>query len=263
MNLNSFLIKTLPPNFYSQIRYLKNSLIIRMTGGKIFKQTKLLQAAKNTKYEALFQNSLQNFSLIVKNFKNEFNFPLGFVYNGQFESVDFEIYYSVIRKYKPDLIIEIGSGHSTHLAVKALKKNRKGKVIVIDPSPQRDLPEVDHIKGKVENADLKIFRQLKKNDILFIDSSHTAKEANYHIKKILPNLKSGVLVHHHDIFYPYKAKYGEEKVILNYYSKSNIYVVLLGSSWMHYYAREKILKLVPSFKYNLNRTSGSVWTFKI
>jgi hypothetical protein len=52
-----------------------------------------------------------------------------------------------------------------------------------------------------------LFEQLKENDILFIDSSHSVKiggDVNYLYLDILPRLQSGVIVHIHDIGIPYE-----------------------------------------------------------
>jgi hypothetical protein len=52
---------------------------------------------------------------------------------------------------------------------------------------------------------LDIFRSLKKNDILFLDSSHTVGSGTdtvHEILNILPELAPGVIVHIHDIFLP-------------------------------------------------------------
>jgi hypothetical protein len=46
---------------------------------------------------------------------------------------------------------------------------------------------------------------------LFIDSSHVAKTAsdvNFEIFELLPRLKPSVIVHFHDIFYPFEYPHG-------------------------------------------------------
>src|SRR5687768_11131401 len=43
--------------------------------------------------------------------------------NGSFGSGDSELYYSIIRSRKPARILEVGSGFSTRMALKAIKKN--------------------------------------------------------------------------------------------------------------------------------------------
>ncbi|WP_369410476.1 class I SAM-dependent methyltransferase [Pontibacter qinzhouensis] len=50
-----------------------------------------------------------------------------------------------------------------------------------------------------------MFQQLEANDILFIDSSHIIRpqgDVLFEYLEVLPTLKSGVIVHVHDIFTP-------------------------------------------------------------
>lgn len=51
-----------------------------------------------------------------------------------------------------------------------------------------------------------LFESLEENDVLFIDSSHTVKpggDVNFLVLEVLPRLASGVVVHFHDINFPY------------------------------------------------------------
>ncbi len=59
--------------------------------------------------------------------------------------------------------------------------------------------------------DLRIFDDLGGNDILFLDTSHIVKtggDVTFWLFNILPRLKSGVIIHIHDIFWPFE--YTEE-----------------------------------------------------
>lgn len=61
------------------------------------------------------------------------------------------------------------------------------------------------IRELVENADDKLFQDLEPNDILFIDCSHIIRpqgDVLYEFLEILPQVKSGVFIHIHDIFTP-------------------------------------------------------------
>lgn len=52
-----------------------------------------------------------------------------------------------------------------------------------------------------------MFSELKANDILFIDSTHVSKlgsDVNSIFFNILPRLNSGVIIHLHDIFWPFE-----------------------------------------------------------
>ena len=68
-----------------------------------------------------------------------------------------------------------------------------------------------YMRIPVQKVDTDIYSNLKENDILFIDSSHivkTAGDLNYIFFEILPLLNSGVIIHVHDIFFPFE--YPEE-----------------------------------------------------
>ncbi|MDJ0711803.1 MAG: class I SAM-dependent methyltransferase [Woeseiaceae bacterium] len=133
--------------------------------------------------------------------------------NGQFGSGDAEIWYQVIRTFKPKRIIEIGSGYSTLMAIRATKKNQQSDAaytsdhICIEPYERSWLEEsgVTVIREKVETLPLSFFSQLEESDILFIDSSHIIRpqgDVLFEFLELLPSLNKGVIVHIHDIFSP-------------------------------------------------------------
>ena len=117
----------------------------------------------------------------------------------------------MIRHFRPRLIIEVGSGFSSLVAAEAIAKNKNSALICIEPFPQDFLRQGfpglrSLIEKKVEEIDLEFFSQLNCGDILFIDSSHTVKirgDVNYLFLELLPRLKPGVIVHVHDIFFPF------------------------------------------------------------
>ena len=224
------------------------------------------------RYEALFKDSEKNFEVILASYSSEFKWLISKIYNGAFESVDVELYYSMIRRYRPNLIIEVGSGYSTYFALDAVKKNGVGHIISIDPEPRRSLPKViEHIQSKVEDVDKNLFKRLFENDVLFIDSSHTTKEAEYHVDEILPNLRKGVIIHHHDFLFPYAIYYrndptifGEPDVLLNFYWRNKqLYDVIVCASYVRYKNLKLIRRLVNSYRWDPTRLPGSFWIRKI
>ena len=174
-----------------------------------------------------------NYNEELKNLSFNFN-------NKFFEAGDAEIYYQTIRYFKPKKIIEIGSGHSSLLAKQAIKNNKEidnvtTKLTCIEPYENRWLEENDiHvIREKVEEIDIKIFSDLNKNDILFIDSSHVIKPQGDIIKiflEILPKLKPGVIVHIHDIFSPRDYPENWLKVENRFYNEQYLLEGILGNS---------------------------------
>ena len=137
-----------------------------------------------------------------------------------FTSIDALTLYMIIRDRKPRLYIEIGSGISTYYANLAERKNNEeGYPISIkcfEPYPYKQLYSIPNIEindTEVQNIDTSFFQQLKGNDILFIDSTHILKidgDVPYLYLEILPELKKGVLIHIHDIPFPFNIPYPPE-----------------------------------------------------
>ena len=183
-------------------------------------------------------NQVKNLSQF--DYSEELN-NLSFNFNNKFfEAGDAEIYYQIIRYFKPKKIIEIGSGHSSLLATQAIKNNEKidnviTKLTCIEPYENKWLEknDIEVIRQKVEEVDIKIFNDLNKNDILFIDSSHVIKPQGDIIKiflEILPKLKTGVIIHIHDIFSPRDYPENWLKVENRFFNEQYLLEGILGHS---------------------------------
>lgn len=145
--------------------------------------------------------------------------------NGEFESGDAEYWYQLIRSIKPKRIFEIGSGYSTLMAIKAIRRNQQQhpdyrcKHVCIEPYEMPWLEEtgVSVVRKKVEDVEPVFFSTLEENDILFIDSSHIIRpqgDVLFEYLELLPTLNKGVVVHIHDIFSPknYPKQWVEDDV---------------------------------------------------
>ena len=215
------------------------------------------------------QNQIENLKKF--NHKEElkdFNFNLN---NNFYEAGDAEIYYQMIRYFKPKKIIEIGSGHSSLIAKEAIKYNKEIDNIIteltcIEPYENQWLEKNDImvIRQKVEKVEIDIFNNLNKNDILFIDSSHVIKPQGDIVKiflEILPKLNSGVIIHIHDIFssrdYPenwLKVEnrfFNEQYLLEGILDNSNRYNVLLSLNMLKHDFYNELKKVCP----NLNEKS--------
>lgn len=165
-------------------------------------------------------NLLSNFKDLLVSFKNDYQslkFERFRLNNGYFGEFDGSILYSMILTKKPKKIIEVGSGFSSALMLDIKKAYQLDdlELTFIEPFPERlesllekdDYEQVLIYKEKVQFIDFKVFSSLMEGDILFIDSSHVSKigsDVNYIIFEILPKLKPGVMIHFHDIFYPFE-----------------------------------------------------------
>jgi predicted O-methyltransferase YrrM len=175
--------------------------------------------------------------------------------NPSFRGVDAGVYYSLIRLLKPRRIVEIGAGFSTFLAAKAVLQNESDKypceLTAIEPYPsetlQAGIPGLKKLLGVgLQKVFPEQFEKLKKNDILFIDSSHVLKigsDVQYEFLEILPRLNKGVLVHFHDIFLPrdYPRKlitqdfkfYNEQYLLQAFLSFNHAFEVVWAGQYMY------------------------------
>ena len=208
-----------------------------------------------------------------------------YINNRNFESVDGEVLYCMVRDIKPRRVIEVGSGYSTLVTLSALEKNRsEGKTdstfTAIEPYPREFLLQaisdsVVLVNKKVQEVDAHWFSELQENDILFIDSSHVLKIGSdvYHeYLEIIPSLNKGVIVHIHDIFLPYDYPkkwvlqnhlfWNEQYLLQAFLSYNDHFEVLWGGSFMHTYHPEALAKAFRSY-HPETRHPGSFWIRKV
>ncbi|MBE2245805.1 MAG: class I SAM-dependent methyltransferase [Candidatus Competibacteraceae bacterium] len=131
--------------------------------------------------------------------------------NGFLPGLDMIALYGMLAQHQPQTYLEVGSGNSTLLARKAINDQQLStKLISIDPFPRRNIEGVadEIIRQPLENINVQqhILQRLQANDILFIDNSHRSfsnSDVTVFFLEILPFLRSGVIVHIHDIYLPY------------------------------------------------------------
>jgi hypothetical protein len=139
--------------------------------------------------------------------------PSFFYHNGAFEGADAGMLYSMIRRFRPRRMIEIGSGNSTLIARAAIARNQADDAayscrhVCIEPYGKPWLEEIgaEIVRSRVELCDLALFDQLEDGDILFVDSSHVIRpqgDVLYEVLEVFGRLKAGVLIHVHDMFTP-------------------------------------------------------------
>jgi hypothetical protein len=201
-------------------------------------------------------------------------------HNGSFEPGDAEFLYNMIRHFKPSRIIEVGSGNSTLIARLAIKENRKEKPdyrceqTCIEPFEQPWLEGigVNVIREKVEVCPTPLFRSLRENDILFIDSSHIIRpqgDVLHQYLHLLGLLRPNVIVHVHDIFTPrdYPAEWllrdrwmwNEQYLLEAFLSFNSCFEVISAVNWLAYAHREKLQDACPILMLEPWREPGSFW----
>jgi hypothetical protein len=168
---------------------------------------RLLQSI-NARRDA-YKSSLEAFLLYKSDIWQITGSPGGPVWINDFlTAFDAVTLYCMMRINRPRLYIEIGSGHSTRFARRAIKDGQlETRIVSVDPRPRSEIRTAADqvIEQPVEEMPLDIFKSLESGDVLFVDHSHrvfTNSDATVVFLDILPELKPGVLVHFHDIFLP-------------------------------------------------------------
>lgn len=205
-----------PGHFYSP---LPNIQWVQSNADKLYSEKANLSSEIN------LQEKLQKALLCdLARYKPEYNFP-------QVPSDDFRYYtgnsmfgygsglilFSMIRHFQPKRIIEVGSGHTSALMLDTNERfmNRQMELTFIEPYPKRlysllkekDRTHCTIFEKPAQDVSTSYFEQLQENDFLFIDSSHVTKigsDVNYIFFDILPILNPGVIIHFHDIFWPFE-----------------------------------------------------------
>lgn len=128
---------------------------------------------------------------------------------------DATILQAMLRHLRPRRYLEVGSGWSTALAVDTSERFLDGSMSVTAVEPYPDLlrqrlrpgDSVDIVEAPVQSVPLARFEALEAGDVLFVDSSHVLKAASdvHHLfTAVLPALAPGVVVHVHDMFWPFE-----------------------------------------------------------
>lgn len=143
---------------------------------------------------------------------------------------------AMIGHFRPQRVVEIGSGYSTACMLDSAEHARLTSFAVtcIEPYPERlnallradDASRVTLMRQPVQEVDASIVDGLDANDILFIDSTHvmkTGSDVHYELFHLLPRVKAGVLVHVHDVGYPFE--YPDPWIFEENYSWNEAYVL--------------------------------------
>lgn len=146
---------------------------------------------------------------------------------------------AMLRRYDPKRVIEVGCGWSSACIIDTVEKQlpKKPSLTFIEPHTkllQEILGETAGryrvLESRVQDVPLREFEELEANDILFIDSTHVLKTGSdvcFELFDVLPRLRKGVIVHFHDMFWPFEYPRG--------------WVVKDNRSWNELYAMRAFL----------------------
>jgi hypothetical protein len=198
--------------------------------------------------------------------------------NDFFSGLDAILLHCMVRAFRPRLVVEIGSGFSSMISAHAALLNGDTELICVDPYPDRlptQLPGLSElIRQEVQSLPIDFFTRLAKNDILFIDSSHTAKigsDVNYLILDVLPQLSHGVIVHIHDIFWPrdyprrwfteHRHFWNEQYLVNAFLAFNEAYEIMLCNSYLCERYNAELKAMFPRCHPSVG--GGSLWIQRV
>lgn len=203
--------------------------------------------------------------------------------NGFFGYADAIALYCMLREFRPKRIIEVGSGFSS-CAMLDTDEHFLGSSVqftFIEPNPERllsnlkatDIARTKLVVKYVQDVDLSIFSTLQENDILFLDCSHVGKigsDVLHLLFEVLPRLNPGVLVHVHDIFFPFeypkewviqsKRAWNETYFLRAFLQYNNSFKITYFNSYLSKMYRQILHQSMPL---TLKNTGSSLWLRKI
>lgn len=190
--------------------------------------------------------------------------------------------YSMIRFFKPKRIIEIGSGFSSCVMIDTNEIFFKNKIKLsfIEPYPEllfslikeNDKNQNKIIPKPIQKIQSNFFLSLKENDLLFIDGTHVSKfnsDVNYIFFNILPILNKGVIIHFHDIFYPFEYPFSwlqqgiywnEIYLLKAFLQYNNSFEIIFFNNFLYEKHRKLLFKNLPLYEKN---AGGSIYIRKI
>ncbi|BDX34720.1 hypothetical protein TUM20985_52670 [Mycobacterium antarcticum] len=194
---------------------------------------------------------------------------------------DGAVYYSMLTTLRPKRVVEVGSGFSSAIALDVRDSELPDmELTFIEPYPKRLLgllkgrdPAATTIHRKaVQDVPVETFDILDEGDILFIDSTHVSKpgsDVNWLLFRILPRLKPGVIVHVHDIFYPFeypetwlreRRSWNESYLLRSFLSYNSSFEILFFSSWVWQKHPEIVARYFPDAAHE---SPGSLWLRRV
>jgi len=173
--------------------------------------------------------------------------------NAMYDAADALVYQAVVRRLKPRRVIEVGAGYSTaKLLDTADAFLPELEITCVEPYPGRllglmrpkDRDRVHLIAAPVQDVPVETFTELESGDVLFIDSTHVAKAGSdvlWLFLRVLPRLAKGVVVHVHDVFWPFEypaqwlregRSWNEDYLLHAFLCHNDAWRIELFSSWL-------------------------------
>ena len=189
--------------------------------------------------------------------------------------------YGMLRVNRPRRIVEIGSGYSSAMILDTVERHLPDtSVTFVEPYTEllRSLmrPADDDrcriLEQRAQDVATGVFTELDAGDVLLIDSTHVVRPGSDVCRlllDVLPTLRPGVLVHIHDIFWPFQIPqswldegrmWGETYLLRAYLCENPRWQVRLWTDYLAIFHADFMREQVPRF---LDNGGGSIWLERV
>lgn len=268
-----------PGHFYSPIPDLRD---VDKDAGRIFDRSLRTIPGVDMREEA----QLELFSeladtLTTWSFPDEadgehryFSGPGNFAYN----IGDGMILHAMLRRVGPKRFVEIGSGFSSCVTLDTNERFLDGSMDITFVEPYPELlyslirPQERHrvrvLETRLQNVPDEVFSALEAGDVLFIDSTHVARVGSDVLDvfgRVLPLLAKGVIVHFHDVFWPFEypeswvregRAWTELYVLRSFLQFNHEFEIMLFNDYLAAVHRDLIATRLPRM---LENPGGAMW----
>jgi predicted O-methyltransferase YrrM len=201
--------------------------------------------------------------------------------NGLYSWGDAYVLAAMLAAHRPARIVEIGSGFSSACMLDLVDRMGLPTAFTfVEPYADRLkglLSEVDRarctlLEVPVQATTPELYEALEAGDVLFIDSTHVSKagsDVNFELFEILPRLKPGVIVHVHDIFYPFeypedwifrqRRSWNEAYTLRAFLSFNPAFEILFFNDYFGRHHADHARRTLPRF---LENPGGGLWLRK-
>jgi Methyltransferase domain len=186
--------------------------------------------------------------------------------------LDALLLYCMLREYRPQRFLEVGSGVSSYIAHAAGMRNAESgpimDIVSVDPyafPKLHSVPGIRIVSQEIQDYPLHEFEALKSGDVLFIDSTHVVRidgDVSYLVLEVLPRLANGVIVHIHDVPFPYNVPYPadgnmfqapwpvywtEAMLVQAFLAFNTSYKILLSTPLIRYHDDTFLAQRIPNY----------------
>jgi predicted O-methyltransferase YrrM len=193
---------------------------------------------------------------------------------------DATVLQGMLRIHRPSRIVEIGSGYSSALILDEMERLPATTAVFVEPHSEllrslmrdEDAARTVVVPCRAQDLHVEVIEELRDGDLLFIDSTHvvrTGSDVCRIVLDLLPVVANGVIVHVHDIFWPFEQprawveegrQWGETYLIRAFLTANEQWQIVMFNDWFQQHERDVIRRRLPQM---LENPGGSLWLRRV